>query len=207
MKERKRKSACQSGLVYELLDKGRQQASTLKLYLAEGPTPDGPLRQLAASTVPEEYGNVTVVIDGREGGGGYRKLHDFCDFLDNSEVPYVVRNLKISDYVFFVGNKLAPVLIERKSIEDVAHSLFDGRWEKQQHNMRKAQYVLGGGEARKCHLCYLIEGDIDRTITHGGFVGRSNHRKVCARFKVKKLGKMTKRIILLTIRFADRARC
>ena len=29
--------------------------------------------------------------------------------------------------VFFVGNKLAPLLIERKSIDDVASSLADGK--------------------------------------------------------------------------------
>jgi hypothetical protein len=178
IKERARKKACASGLVYELLEEGRKEARQLMGRMAQGPVPDGPLRQLAADTVSEEFGNVTVVIDGREGGGGSRKLHDFCEFMDDNEVPYVVRNLKISDYVFFIGNKLAPVLIERKSVEDVASSLFDGRWESQQKKMRKAQYVLGGGDARKCHLCYLIEGDVDKTIAHGGFVGRSNHRKV-----------------------------
>lgn len=179
MKERKRKTACESGFVYELLEEGRKEAAQLKCRAAQGPTPDGPLRQLAAESVPEEFGNVTVVVDGREGGGGSRKLHDFCDFLDTNEVPYLVRNLKISDYIFFIGNKLAPVLIERKSIEDVAHSLHDGRWGSQQQKMRKAQYVLGGGDARKCQICYLIEGDVDKTIAHGGFVGRSNFRKVC----------------------------
>jgi len=74
--------------------------------------------------------------------------------------------------VFFVGDKLAPVLIERKSIEDVAHSLSDGRWGRQQYNMRKAQYVLGGGAERRCQLCYLIEGDPSLRTVHGGFVGR-----------------------------------
>ena len=29
--------------------------------------------------------------------------------------------------VFFVGNKLAPIMIERKSVEDVAASLADGK--------------------------------------------------------------------------------
>ena len=74
--------------------------------------------------------------------------------------------------VFFVGDKLAPILIERKSIEDVAHSLADGRWQRQQHSMRKAQFVLGGGEARRCQMCYLIEGDASMRIVHGGFIGR-----------------------------------
>jgi ERCC4-type nuclease len=79
--------------------------------------------------------------------------------------------LKIADYIFFIGDKLAPVIIERKTLEDVAKSLVDGRWERQQRNMRKAQYILGGAN-RKCHLCYIIEGDIDRVTVHGGYVGR-----------------------------------
>jgi len=84
----------------------------------------------------------------------------------------VVRELKIADYVFFVGDKLAPVLIERKSAEDVAGSLHDGRWERQQRNMRKAQYVLGDGHARRCQICYIIEGDPNKRKVHGGNVGR-----------------------------------
>ena len=43
-----------------------------------------------------------------------------CDLLDEHCVPYLVRELKISDYIFFVGDKLAPILIERKNVEDVA---------------------------------------------------------------------------------------
>jgi len=74
--------------------------------------------------------------------------------------------------VFFVGDRLAPTLIERKSVEDVAHSLSDGRWKRQQHSMRKAQFVLGGGSSRKCQLCYLIEGDASKATVHGGFIGR-----------------------------------
>jgi len=38
--------------------------------------------------------------------------------------------------------------------------------------MRRAQFVLGGGEARKCQICYLIEGDVSRRTVHGGNVGR-----------------------------------
>ena len=51
------------------------------------------------------------------------------------------------------------------------YSLSDGRWERQQRNMRMAQYVLGGVE-RKCQICYLIEGDVNRRTVHGGNVGR-----------------------------------
>lgn len=38
--------------------------------------------------------------------------------------------------------------------------------------MRMAQYVLGGGDSRKCQICYLIEGDVTRKTVHGGNVGR-----------------------------------
>ena len=97
-------------------------------------------------------------------------------------VPYVVRELKVADYIFFIGDKLTPILIERKTAEDVAssrkcprscvsllhsaltpilaltciietYSVHDGRWERQQRNMRKAQFVLGGGPDRRCQIC------------------------------------------------------
>jgi len=129
-------------------------------------------------TVDERYGNVTMVMDYREGGGNSKGLHKMCDLLDEYRVPFAVRELKISDYVFFVGNKLAPILIERKSVDDVANSLADGRWERQQRSMRKAQYVLGNGDKRKCQLCYLIEGDASRRIVHGGNVGRASWDQV-----------------------------
>ena len=71
-----------------------------------------------------------------------------------------------------MGDKLAPILIERKTAEDVASSIHDGRWERQQNSMRKAQYVLGGGPARRCQICYIIEGDPNKKKVHGGNVGR-----------------------------------
>ena len=172
MKERKKKQACASGVVFELLDIGRVMAVKLR-DLAKGPPVEpGPLRQLPNDTVDEEFGSVTMSMDFREGGGSGRSLHKMCDHLDTRGVPYVVRELKIADYVFFCGNKLAPILIERKTADDVASSLHDGRWERQQRSMRKAQYVLGGGEARRCQICYIIEGDANKRKVHGGNVGR-----------------------------------
>ena len=138
-------------------------------------------------------------MDFREGGGGGKSLHKMCDNLDVRGVPYVVRELKIADYLFFTGDKLAPILIERKTAEDVASSLHDGRWERQQRAMRKAQFILGGGPERRCQIvstfllflvvnlcnilpsllalliqCYLIEGDASKKTVHGGNVGRRN---------------------------------
>jgi hypothetical protein len=171
IKERKKKDSCNSGRLFELLDNGRDMAKKLR-SLASAPTEPGPLRQYPEETVDEDFGNVTMSMDFREGGGGGKNLHQMCDQLDIRGVPYVVRELKIADYIFFVGDKLAPILIERKTAEDVASSLHDGRWENQQRSMRKAQYVLGGGPARRCKICYIIEGDAKRKTVHGGNVGR-----------------------------------
>ena len=88
---------CDSGLIFELLDEGKRSAFRLKSS-SHFPVSPGPFRQLASDNVDEIYGNVTVSMDFREGGGGSRKLHDMCNFLDEHRVPYVVRNLKISDY-------------------------------------------------------------------------------------------------------------
>ncbi len=98
VKERKRKGTCVSGVVYELLEDGRREALMLKQRAALGVPPPGPLRQLASNTVDEEFGNVTISMDFREGGGGKHKLHEMCNFFDEYQIPYVVRNLKISDY-------------------------------------------------------------------------------------------------------------
>jgi len=172
IKERRKKDACQSGIVFELMEHGRKTAIELKHTLGANPVEAGPLRQLASDTVDEDFGNVTMSMDFREGGGSAKSLHKMCDLLDDYRVPYVVRNLKIADYVYFVGDKLAPILIERKSVDDVACSLADGRWKRQQRSMRKAQYVLGNCAERRCQICYLIEGDATKRIVHGGKVGR-----------------------------------
>ena len=172
VKQRRNKNKSASGLVYELLPEGKVRAAKLHQSLLDGPTMPGPLRQLAADSVASEFDDITMCVDFREGGGGGNSLHKFCDLLDDNGVPYFVRELKVSDYIFFIGNKLAPMLIERKKIDDVAASLADGRWEKQQQKMRQAQYILGGGEQRKCQISYLIEGDASKHTVHGGNVGR-----------------------------------
>lgn len=179
VKQRSRKKVCASGLVFQLQADGRREACGLKYRASMPMAAPGPFRQLAATTVGEEYGNITISMDFREGGAGNKRklLHQMCDFLDTRKIPFVVRALKISDYVFFIGDKLAPILIERKRMEDIASSLSDGRWERQQRGMRKAQFVLGGGEKRNCKICYLIEGSIKKTTIHGGFVGNRAYGK------------------------------
>ena len=57
MKERKKKHACDSGVVYQLLDSGREMALKLRQLAEAGPVEPGPLRQLPSDTVDEEFGN------------------------------------------------------------------------------------------------------------------------------------------------------
>ena len=94
-------------------------------------------------------------------------------------MPYFVRHLNIADYIILTrtGHGLArefvaPVLIERKSVEDVACSISDGRWLAQQRRMMAARQI--GGDYAGCRLVYIIEGDAKQRRVHGGGVGRAN---------------------------------
>ena len=94
-------------------------------------------------------------------------------------MPYLVRHLNIADYIFLTRTRrglarefVAPVLIERKSVEDVACSISDGRWLAQQRRMMAARQI--GGDYAGCRLVYIIEGDAKQRRVHGGGVGRAN---------------------------------
>eukprot|EP00961_Rhodomonas_salina_P215988 2917871-Rhodomonas_salina.3 len=64
----------------------------------------------------------------------FSKFEDLCVALDKAKQPYFARSLPIADYLWFChGNRVAPVLVERKSAADVAASIFDHRWESQQN--------------------------------------------------------------------------
>merc|ERR1740139_1938364 len=193
IKERSRKGLSKSGTVYEILEAGEAVAERLLREVEDAVPTLGPLRQLAATHVDESYGDVTLCVDLREGGGGSKGLHSMCDLLDGHGVPYVVREIRVADYLFFVGNKLAPVMVERKSVEDVASSMADGRGGRQQKNMRIAQYLLGGRD-RKCQMSYLIEGVVSKQKVHGGNVGRRSWGKseedVNNAISIENLGKL-----------------
>jgi len=129
LKKRRKNQLCESGVVFQLMEQGREEAGALKRSLDAGLVSDGPLRQLASKIIDEDFGNVTMSIDSREGGGNSKSLHKFCDLLDEYGVPFVVKKLKISDYVFFVGDKIAPILIERNQLMmwHVVLQMGDGR--------------------------------------------------------------------------------
>ena len=52
------------------LESGRELAKKLRQLANLGPAEPGPLRQLVDETVDEEFGQVTMSMDFREGGGG-----------------------------------------------------------------------------------------------------------------------------------------
>ena len=86
---------------------------------------------------------MTLIIDNRES----------IKHLFDTSYPIVFKNLDIGDYVIqFQGEPL--VIIERKTVEDYAASIKDGRGREQ-----KAR-LLGNFPKRK--ILYIIEGDMSR---------------------------------------------
>ena len=126
------------------------------------------------SQVEDIYKNICIGVDLREGGGGHSALHEMCNTLDSKQVPFFVATLKIGDYLFFTrgasGNLdyLCPILVERKSIEDIALSIHDGRWEYQKRRMYIGQYVFGYDNSR---MVFIIEGKEERQQVTGSYIG------------------------------------
>ena len=87
------------------------------------------------------------------------------------QIPYFVGTLSIGDYAFFSGNRLCPILVERKSVQDVAQSIHDGRWKNQKQRMYRGQYVFGYETSR---IAFLIEGKAEAQQVTGGYIG---HRR------------------------------
>lgn len=96
-----------------------------------------------------------------------KKLHSMCHGLDIKKVPYIVTKLGIGEYAFVSidTGKLLPIIIERKSIQDVAQSIWDGRWTSQKQQMYQGQYVF---RLDRCQMACLIEGRADgQELTDG----------------------------------------
>ena len=97
-----------------------------------------------------------------------------CNTLDTVKLPFFVASLKIGDYVFFTrgpsGNLdyLCPIIIERKSIEDIAKSIHDDRWQSQKQRMYIGQFVFG---YKNCRMVYIIEGKEEKQQVTGGHIG------------------------------------
>ncbi len=162
-------------LCYELTLRGLQKALFIRGRLF--PEPPGYIRssKLFSNSVEPCFQGICLVVDHREGGGACRKLHSICQGLDMRRVPYVVTKLDIGDYAFVCmkTQRLLPIIIERKSIQDVAQSIWDGRWVSQKLRMYQGQQVFGFECSR---LAYLIEGHADGQELTGGAMGQLHFR-------------------------------
>jgi len=138
------------------------------------PAPNGHYRTSALyqGQEPERFAGICLAMDRKEGGGENHNLHSMCHKLDMTQIPYLVGTLSIGDYCFFRGNLLLPLIVERKSVEDVALSFADGRWHNQKKRMYQAQYVFG---YEACRMAYIIEGKEDRQLVTGGYIGHRKH--------------------------------
>lgn len=170
MKFRKR----QGQTVVELLPPGFTKAQ--QVLFRTFPCPPGPYRTSAhrcVSDVPQRFRGICLAVDRQEGGGPNHHLHDMCHKLDMQGLPYLVGSLSVGDYLFFYQSKLLlPWIVERKTVQDVAMSYADGRWEHQKRRMYRAQYVFGY-EASK--MAYIIEGKQDKHLVTGDYVGHAKH--------------------------------
>jgi len=157
----------QKGQVYyELTPLGYHTA--IQMRQRTFPCPPGHYRTSNLCQVPEKFQGICLAVDRREGGGPKKRLHFMSNKLDTLKIPYFVRNLDIGDYCFFAGEKLLPVMVERKSVQDVAASIHDGRWQNQKRRMYQGQYVFG---YHNCRMAYIIEGNQQSQQLTGGYMG------------------------------------
>jgi hypothetical protein len=153
-------------LSYELTTLGYRTA--LRIRKRTFPAAPGHYRCSNLRQVEPRYQGICLGVDRQEGGGGHNQLHTMCGKLDMAKLPYFFGTLKIGDYCFFTGNQLCPILVERKSIQDVAMSIYDGRWHKQKQRMYYGQYVFGYDN---CRMAYIIEGKEETQEVTGGYIG------------------------------------
>ena len=162
---------------FELTLLGYETANRIKQR--SFPASPGHYRTSNLTQVESRYQGICLAVDKREGGGPQNQLHSMCNKLDTLNMPYFVCTMNIGDYCFFAGSKLLPIIIERKSIEDVAESMFDGRWRKQKRKMYKGQFVFG---YHHCRMAYIIEGKKETHQLTAGFVGQRHFNVTSEQF-------------------------
>jgi ERCC4-type nuclease len=154
--------------LFELTTLGFQKAEMIagRSY----PAPMGHYRSSNLIQLDNRFRGLCLAVDSREGGGAMSRKtqHEMCNTLDQTGIPYFVGSLSIGDYALFLRDQLCPILVERKSVQDVAMSIHDGRWQSQKHRMYHGQYVFGYG---KCRLVFIIEGKLERQQVSHGYVG------------------------------------
>ena len=164
---------------YELLPEGYAMAKEIQNRVF--PAPPGYYRTSRIwrhDQVLDKFKGICLAVDKREGGSRSGVLHEFCSKLDAKRVPYFVGTLDIGDYAFFTTRKnddddddalnyLCPILVERKSVQDVAQSIHDGRWKRQKRRMYHGQYVFGYDN---CRMVFIIEGNENKQLVSGGYI-------------------------------------
>jgi ERCC4-type nuclease len=80
----------------------------------------------------------------------------YIEIIPNyKDLHIVIENLPLGDVIICGDNQEEKVLIERKSLADLAASIKDGRYEEQ-------SYRLNGSPYHNHNIIYLIEGDIHK---------------------------------------------
>jgi hypothetical protein len=109
----------------------------------------------------------------------FAKVEEARGLYTNRKVPYFVTTLKIGWRLFTRDtsgslNYLCPILVERKSIENVVRSIHDGRWKQcQKERLYQGQYMFGYEDSRMIQQ-YIIKGNlVKRQEVTGEYVGSS----------------------------------
>ena len=108
---------------------------------------------------------IIIKLDNRE-----QDLIQSCKyFLNNSNYQNIVlevQNLPVGDVILCGESGNEMVILERKSIPDLASSIKDGRYEEQ-------SFRLQGDPLPNHNIIYVIEGDLNRINAFKGRIDRS----------------------------------
>ena len=83
----------------------------------------------------------------------------------NPELNISIKNLDIGDFIFKQNDTIL-ILIERKSINDLADSIKSGRYREQKLRILNSGIPLD-------RIIYLIEGTINNNLTYNGIPGKT----------------------------------
>jgi ERCC4-type nuclease len=105
---------------------------------------------------------IIMHVDDREGGRGNR-LESLCGYFRRAKIPFRTQNLPVADYIFVLREPgdtaeqglVLPLLIERKTADDVGTSMKDGRMTTQKQKLRDGLTLLTGLVVR-CALTTVL---------------------------------------------------
>ena len=88
----------------------------------------------------------------------YREKYIKEYFEKNREFENIVetKNLEIGDIIIYINEK-PTILIERKTVKDLASSITDGR-------LREQKFRISSSSIPKDKIIYLIEGELDEKL-------------------------------------------